>query len=205
MALVQPFEEVTMTSPSIRSATASEKDRAISTVVTAFSSDPIARWVLPDSQRYLTYFPKFVPLMSGGAFEAGSAYCTDDFSAASLWLPPGVHPDQEAMGALAESAVPAADQEKVFSFLEQMGAYHPTESHWYLPFIAVDPMHQGRGLGSALLIHALQTCDREQLPAYLEATSPDSRRLYERHGFEALGEIQSADSPPLFPMLRKPR
>jgi GNAT superfamily N-acetyltransferase len=161
--------------------------------------------VFPDPHQYLTYFPKIVPLMGGGAFDAGSAYCTDDFAAASLWLPPGVHSDAEGLAQLAATAIAASDQEKVFSFLGQMGTYHPTEPHWYLPFIAVDPMHQGKGLGSALLIHALQACDHEQLPAYLEATSPDSRRLYERHGFEALGEIQAADSPPLFPMLRKPR
>lgn len=194
-----------MSSPSIRSSTTSEKDRAISILVTGFSSDPITRWVFPDPHQYLTYFPKIVPLMATGTFEHGSAYCTDDFAAAALWVPPDVHSDAEAMGALAMQAIPQGDQEKVFSFMGQMGEYHPTERHWYLPFIAVDPMHQGKGLGSALLIHALQICDRDHLPAYLEATSPDSRRLYERHGFEALGEIQAADSPPLFPMLRKPR
>jgi len=57
----------------------------------------------------------------------------------------------------------------------------------------------------ALLRHALQLVDRDKLPAYLEATSAGSRRLYERHGFETTGEIQTADSPPLWPMLRKPQ
>src|SRR6266540_346461 len=77
-----------MTSPSISSVTASDWQRAISTIVTAFSSDPIARWVFPEPHQYLTYFTEFVPLMAGGSFEHGSAYCTDDFMAASLWLPP---------------------------------------------------------------------------------------------------------------------
>jgi ribosomal protein S18 acetylase RimI-like enzyme len=194
-----------MTSPSIRSATESEQQRAISTVITAFASDPIARWFMPEPHQYLTYFPQLIPHMGGGAFEHGSAHCTDDFTAVSLWMPPGVHANAEAMGTLAMQAIPQQDHEKMFSFMGQMGEYHPTEPHWYLPFIAVDPMQQGKGLGSALLIHALQISDRDGLPAYLEATSPNSRRLYERHGFEALGEIQSADSPPLFPMLRKPR
>jgi predicted GNAT family N-acyltransferase len=53
--------------------------------------------------------------------------------------------------------------------------------------------------------HGLVACDRDQQPAYLEATSPTSRSLYERYGFRALGEIRSGDSPPLFPMLREPR
>jgi hypothetical protein len=173
-----------MTSPSISSATASDQQRAVSTIVMGFSSDPITRWFMPEPHQYLTYFAELVPLMAGGAFEHGSAYCTDDFMAASLWLPPGVHSDFEAMGELAVKAIAQRDQEKIFGFLGQMGEYHPTEPHWYLPLIAVDPA---------------------KLPAYLEATSPHNRRLYERHGFEAIGEIQSADSPPMWPMLRKPR
>ncbi len=195
-----------MTSPSITSATKpDQQQRAVSAIVTGFSADPITRWVFPEPHQYLTYFTEFVPLMAGGAFEHGSAYCTEDFMAASLWLPPGVHSDVEAMGGLAAKAIHERDQEKIFTFMGQMGEYHPTEPHWYLPLIAVDPAQQGRGLGSALLRHALEISDRDKLPAYLEATSPRSRPLYERHGFEAIGEIQVADSPPMWPMLRKPR
>jgi GNAT superfamily N-acetyltransferase len=194
-----------MDSIPIRTVDKAEQQHAISTVVTAFASDPISRWFISEPDAYLTYFPQFIPLMAGGAFEHGSAYCTEDFSAASLWLPPNVHSDAEAMGEMAMKIIPEREQETRFAFMEQMGEYHPTEQHWYLPFIAVDPPHQGRGLGSHLLKHALQNCDRDGLPAYLEATSASSRRLYERHGFEALGEIQFADSPPMWPMLRKPR
>ncbi len=46
---------------------------------------------------------------------------------------------------------------------------------------------------------------RRGIPAYLEATSERNKRLYERHGFEATGVIQSGSSPPLWPMLHKPR
>jgi GNAT superfamily N-acetyltransferase len=194
-----------MDSPSITAATKSEQQRAIATVVTAFCSDPIARWFLSEPDKYLTYFPQLIPMMATGTFDHGSAYCAEDFVAASLWVPPGVHSDAEAMGELAVQAIPEREQETRFAFMGQMGEYHPTEPHWYLPFIAVDPPHQGLGLGSALLKHALQTCDRDGLPAYLEATSASSRRLYERHGFEAIGEIQYADSPAMWPMLRKPR
>jgi len=195
-----------MTSPPITTATKPDQQRrAISTIVTGFSADPIARWFLPEPHQYLTYFAQLIPLMGGAAFEHGSAYCTDDFMAASLWVPPNAHSDQEAMGELASKAIPERDQEKMFTFMGQMGEFHPTEPHWYLPLIAVDPTRQGAGLGSALLIHALEICDRDGLPAYLESTSPRSRPLYERHGFEAIGEIQVADSPPMWPMLRKLR
>ena len=86
-----------------------------------------------------------------------------------------------------------------------MGRYHPSEPHWYLPLMGVDPFHQGRGLGSALMQHALVPCDRDHALAYLESTNPKNIPLYERHGFELLGTIQVGTSPPIFPMLRKPR
>jgi GNAT superfamily N-acetyltransferase len=194
-----------MESPSITSASKSDQQRAVSAIVTAFSSDPIARWFFPEPDQYLTYFPQLVPMMAAGTFDHDSAYCAEGFVAAALWLPPGVHSDAEAIAELAMKAIPERDWETRFTFAGRQGEQHPTDPHWYLPLIAVDPPFQGRGLGSALLKHALQVCDRDGLPAYLEATSEGSRRLYERHGFEATGEIQFADSPPMWPMLRKPR
>lgn len=123
----------------------------------------------------------------------------------ALWLPPGVSSDEEAMAALAQESVPPSEQEEVFGFPGQMPAYHPHEPHWYLPLIGVDPSQQGRGHGGALLQHTLQICDREGLPAYLEATSPRSKALYLCHGFEESGVIQAGNSPAMWPMLRKPR
>ncbi len=194
-----------MGTPTIGTVKSSDRERALSTLTVAFTTDPIARWAFPDPQQYLTYFPQIATAMGGAAFENNGAFCSDDFGGACLWLPPDVHPDEEAVGKVAEKAIVADEQEKVFGFLEQMGEYHPTERHWYLPFIGVDPRKQGAGYGSALLKHALKNADRDQLPAYLEATSAGSKRLYERFGFKAIGEIQSGDSPTLWPMLRKPQ
>jgi ribosomal protein S18 acetylase RimI-like enzyme len=74
-----------------------------------------------------------------------------------------------------------------------------------LPLIGVDPAHQGKGLGDALMLHALEQCDRDKLPAYLESTSPRNISLYRRQGFEPLGAIQVGSSPTLVPMLRRSR
>ncbi len=95
--------------------------------------------------------------------------------------------------------------EEVFAVFEQMGSYHPSVPHWYLPLIGVDPALHGKGYGSALMEHALTHCDRDQKLAYLESSNPKNRTLHERHGFELLGTIQVGSSPPICPMLRKPR
>jgi GNAT superfamily N-acetyltransferase len=86
-----------------------------------------------------------------------------------------------------------------------MDRYHPAEPHWFLPLLAVDPSHQGKGYGSALLQPVLERCDREKQLAYLESSNPRNIPLYERHRFEVLGAIQSGSSPTVVPMLRKPK
>ena len=60
--------------------------------------------------------------------------------------------------------------------------------------MGVEPASQGRRLGSTLLQHNLDKCDRDGLPAYLEATSPRSRNLYARHGFDDVATIQAGSS-----------
>jgi ribosomal protein S18 acetylase RimI-like enzyme len=183
----------------------SEEDQAVSVVTMGFSDDPIVRWVLRDAARFLAYFPRIVKAFGGASFERRTALRTDGFEGAALWLPPGAASDDEAMGALMEEAVPDEEKADVFAFVEQMAGYHPAEPLWYLPLIGVDPMKRGLGHGSALLRQALDACDRDRTAAYLEATSPRNKGLYERHGFDVVGVIQHGSSPPMWPMLRRPR
>lgn len=189
----------------IKKVATGEEETAVRAIVEGFSTDPAARWMYPDSQQYWQHFPSFVKAFAGAAFEHCSVDLVDGYLAAAFWLPPGIHPDEEAMEKLIRTTVPESDQASVFELFEQMDRFHPAESHWYLPMIGVDPAHQGKGYGSALLQHALARCDREDKIAYLESTSPSSLRLYQRHGFELIGTIQVGSSLELFPMVRKPR
>jgi ribosomal protein S18 acetylase RimI-like enzyme len=194
-----------MTTPIIKTATTSDDAAAIAVVVLAFSADPAARWTWPDPQQYLVHFPNFVKALGGNAFAHGAAYYVDGYVGAALWLPPEVGPDDDAVLTLLQSTGSASARKDVIPLFEQMGRYHPTEPHWYLPFIGIDPSQQGKGYGAALMKHALIPCDRDGKLAYLESSNPKNIPLYERHGFELLGTIQVGASPPIFPMLRRPR
>lgn len=194
-----------MTTQRVRTVTASDEAAVIAVVVLAFGADPAARWTWPDPQQYLAHFPGFVRALGGKAFAHGGAHCLDGNAGAALWLPPGVEPDEDAVIEVLQRTGSAAVQQDLVGVFEQMGRYHPPEPHWYLPFIGIDPSRQGRGHGGALMAHALAACDRDKVPAYLESSNPKNIPLYERHGFELLGTIQVGTSPPIFPMLRKPR
>ena len=194
-----------MPSPRVRATTATDEAAVIDTLVLAFTADPIARWTWPDPHQYLTSMPSFARAFGGGAFLHDGAHCTDDYAGAALWLPPQVQPDDEVIGEVLERTVSASVRGDLFAVFEQMAKYHPSEPHWYLPLIGVDPAQQGKGCGSALLTHALQQCDRTHSVAYLEASSPRNLSLYRRHGFEVLGTIQVGGSPPVVPMVRPRR
>jgi GNAT superfamily N-acetyltransferase len=198
-----PFEE---SMPSaVRVATVDEQAPAVDTVVLAFAADPIARWCWPDPHEYLQYMPRFVRAFGGAAFVHNSAYCTGGYGGAALWLPPDIRPREEAIGEIVEATVSSSIRGDLFSIFERMATRHPAEPHWYLPLIGVDPAHQGKGYGSALMTYALKECDRAHAPAYLESTNPRNISLYLRHGFEVLETIQVGQSPPMVPMLRRPR
>lgn len=180
-------------------------DRTVASLVAAFICDPFIRWMFPDSKQYLHYFPLVLKYFAGRAFEHSSAYRSLDFRAAAMWLPPGVEPDEEALGAVMSEGVAPDLQEEVFAVLDQVGAGHPQVPHWYLPAIGVEPLSQGKGYGSTLLAHGLEVCDRDHVAAYLEATNPANIPLYRRFGYEVCGEIQAGRSPVITAMFRAAR
>jgi GNAT superfamily N-acetyltransferase len=188
--------------PEVRSADASLQANAIDTIVLGFAADPMTRWVWPDSSEYLGIMPRFVRAFGGRAFEHGTADITEGARAAALWLPPGVEPDDEEMGAVMEGSLRPDIAEDIAAVLKGMAEYHPREPHWYLPLIAADPNWIGQGLGALLMKHALRRCDEQGIAAYLESSNPRNISLYERHGFRIIGKIQSGSSPVLTPMLR---
>lgn len=184
----------------VRTAGPADVNACVGIITRAFSADPPSRWIWPEEERFRAAFPRFVRVFGGRAFDRGTAHLDAGYLGAALWLPPGEGPDGSSLMRLLEETVAPRVKGAAFSLFEQMDSYHPKEPHWHLPLIGVDPAAQGKGVGSALLAHALERFDE---PAYLEATSPDNVRLYERHGFRALGTIQAEGSPPIVPMLRR--
>jgi GNAT superfamily N-acetyltransferase len=162
----------------VRIAMQADEAVAIGVLALAFGADPVTRWTWPDPAQYLAQFPAFVKAFGGKAFTHGGAYLADGHAGAALWLPPGIGPDEDSLTALLRRTAPAGIEADIFALLEQMGRYHPSEPHWYLPLIGVDPTRQSRGYGSALMRHALAACDRDERPAYLESTNPRNIALY---------------------------
>src|SRR5262245_42658594 len=173
-----------------------EIELAIAIAVLAFTNDPVVRWKYPDPAQFLKLFPAFVRAFGGAAFKQRTARYAEPSRGVALWVPPGAELDHAAI----EATLPPGREAEIGAVLEKLARHHPQESHWYLPLIAVDPLHQGNGYGAALLEETLRRCDRDHVAAYLESTNPANIPLYQRHGFELQATVQAGSSPPLFPM-----
>ena len=182
-----------------------EEQRALDTLVLAFTADPVIRWLYPQAWRYVTHFPEFLAAFGGKAFAARTVWRLGEFSGVALWLPPQVEPDGDAIVAVITASVAQEQHADCMSVLGQMDAAHPRFPHWYLAWFGVDAAVQGRGFGGDLMQHCLSVVDEDHLPAYLDSSNPRNISFYQRHGFEVTGEAQAGECPPVVSMLRAAR
>jgi len=194
--------------PSPRPATNDDLDGIVATLAAAFRDDPLMAWALPDPasrERRLAGLWRF---MARRIYLAPGASTTlPDHEAVALWLPAGVEADDAVFEEHLDEFLAGVegDAERLGVLGATMGEAHPHDRpHWYLLAIGAHPVAQGRGLGSALLAHTLALADERHEPAYLEATTPRSRALYQRMGFAPLDELTLPDGPPVWPMWRDP-
>ena len=182
-----------------------EINGAIATLVLAFAADPVARWMYRSQDQYLLHIPRLFRALGAGSFEAGAVHRSPNGAGVAIWFPPGVHGDTALVEAVIADSVARDMQGDVRAVFEMTEHHRPSEPHWYLSLIGVDALHQNKGCGAALLEHALYYCDREHQAAYLWSSNKQNTSLYQRHGFEVVTTIQVGSSPPIFPMLRRPR
>jgi GNAT superfamily N-acetyltransferase len=176
----------------------------------AFDGDPPMRWFLPDEERRVELARMMFDVMLRRVHLArDECYTTEDVVGGALWVPPG-----KWRLSLIQQLRILPSMLRVFGRglgraqrgLAVMDSRHPRKAHYYLDSLGVQPEWQGRGLGSALMRPILERCDRERMPAYLNAGSPRSRDLYLRHGFEVTEEFRLPEGgPPLWRMWREPR
>ncbi|GGL04941.1 GNAT family N-acetyltransferase [Nocardia jinanensis] len=86
---------------------------------------------------------------------------------------------------------------------ELLAREHPRRfPHSYLELITTVPEYRGRGAGAAILTERTRRFSAAGIPAYLEASTERSSRLYTRQGFVRTGETHTLpeDGPTLIPM-----
>jgi ribosomal protein S18 acetylase RimI-like enzyme len=77
---------------------------------------------------------------------------------------------------------------RMVRWLGAWGAKDLGEPHAHLGPLAVDAHLQGRGIGTQILQQHCRRLDEHQLVGYLETDKEVNVRLYQRHGYQVIGE-----------------
>jgi ribosomal protein S18 acetylase RimI-like enzyme len=67
---------------------------------------------------------------------------------------------------------------------------YQTRANLYVLIAAVDPAAQGQGIGGKLMRAASAIADDEQVPCYLETSGERNPKIYERFGYEIVGQAE---------------
>ncbi len=189
----------------IRAATRADAPHISSALAAAFEDDPVFRWFSPDDGRRRAMLPGFFGVFVDAYLSHGETYTDAGVAGGALWAAPGTDPlTAEPVHAERLEEIVGSDAPRMFEIVELFDEHAPQQPHRHLQFLGVAPQRQGAGLGGALMAPVLGRCDRDGVPAYLEATSDRNRAMYERHGFRAQGAIPLPGGPMLWRMWREP-
>lgn len=194
----------------VRKATADDVPRLADVLARAFDEDPPMRWFIPDAQQRVHRARLLFDVMLRRLHLARDVcFTTEDVLGGALWVPPGARAltlGQQIRLLPAMMRVFGRGMSRAQRGLAVMDAGHPRRPHYYLDTLGVAPERQRHGIGSALMRPMLARCDRERMPAYLNAGSSRSRDLYLRHGFGVMEEFRlPEDGPALWRMWRDPQ
>lgn len=176
-----------------RRATRADVDAVAAVLARSFDEDPVFRHLFRTDGRRAAALGRLFRRVTLEALPHGEVHVTAHGDAAAVCYPPSA-PRDSLLGTL--RLVPALASAGgwrrlpgVLRTLSSIDEHHPQEPHYYLLFMGVLPERQGRGIGRALIEDLLRGPAATGMPAYLEATSPDNARLYERLGFRTVREL----------------
>ena len=196
--------------PQARPSTSADRSRVAAVLARAFADDPVLAYLFPPGvrrreERLIRFFAMELPRSE----RLGGSWMSADGAGAAIWYPPGTwRPSTRETLRQTPTALRVFGRQLGLASRAQsvMQEHHPKQPHWYLYYLGTEPEKQGTGIGAAVMRPVLDLCDSHRLPAYLEASSPRNRALYQRHGFDELERlVLPSNGPTLYPMWREPR
>ncbi|EGX93848.1 Acyl-CoA N-acyltransferase [Cordyceps militaris CM01] len=202
MASAQPTEGGLTGTERLISPWPARISQAIATIAPQFREDPCVTYLLnnlPDDQRipYLDTFFRF--LITAAVANGSTIYEAADWTSATVVVPPGkdvanpVHlVPSGGLGVFAKMGV-SGTVKMLYEFPRQLGQCKGPalgkRPFYYVFLVATVPESRGQGLASKTLQQVLHVAQKEQTPAYLEASTEASRRVYAKLGFKQVGTV----------------
>jgi ribosomal protein S18 acetylase RimI-like enzyme len=174
-----------------------ERSVAVRRIVShAFCTDPLLEWIFPDPATRLECTAAWMGLFVEEYLVHARVDTVEhdgEVVAAALWRIPATtplpHPEVPSIPGLLGALVGADRQAAIGAALRAFSVARPSDGIGYLQFLAVDPPHQGRGIGRRAIEPGLDELARCGLDAYLETTNPRNLSFYFSLGFEVVAEF----------------
>ncbi len=181
-----------------------EADAATRLVHTAFTHDPIMRWVWPDAGRWASVGRTFLARLAEVRLSGGEAWVTDDVGAVALWEPPGgIYASRPGLWPEFNRLLMPDEDFRLSAYDAGIDRRRPAEPHWYLGVLAVHADRRGRGLARTVATPILDSADRTATSVVLETATPVNLAVYAHLGFEVDDEVDLPDDGPHVWLLRR--
>ncbi|MBF2065860.1 MAG: GNAT family N-acetyltransferase [Calothrix sp. C42_A2020_038] len=190
----------------------SQVDQAVEVLQAAFSKDPIFNYLLPEHNTDASAMSLLLRVLLASSYPYQHTYTTaGKLQGVAAWMPPD-NSGGNALHLLQSGAVTLPfklrllNLIKVITWALEMEKLHQRniqKPHWYLSLLGVVPTSQGQGVGSLLIEPVLRQADSQGLSCYVETSTENAVRFYQKHGFRVTwyGELLKG-SPYLWTMER---
>jgi len=193
----------------VRRADKSDFDALMTALRAATPDEAVTEWIMRDhpmDQFLDIYLPEIVERGLDGD-EIWVAGAEDEIWAVSIWQAVDSVDRLIAEATIAreyaERAPDVRPLQRSAYVTDLLAKEHPRRfPHRYLELIVTVAEFRGRGAGAAILRNRTRALAAAGMPAYLEASTERSSRLYAREGFVRIGETLTLpeDGPTLIPM-----
>jgi GNAT superfamily N-acetyltransferase len=191
-------------------------DDASSLLARAFFDAPVWTWMLPNEAQRRELMPWYMRMSLRYGIAANETYTTaGTMRGIAMWQPPGrldADLDDPEASAMWEALPQRMGEHGIARFNAMIETQRPVRERvsggkpvWNLPWLAVEPAIQRRGVGKALLAHTFARADAVGEPCLLDTLKQANVPYYERHGFAvvATGTLPLG-GPGFWLMLRQP-
>ncbi|MEU3114314.1 GNAT family N-acetyltransferase [Micromonospora chalcea] len=173
-----------VTGPEITVATPEDRGSVVTSLVAAFTKDPVLRHLFPDEATYARYAAVFFGHLFDKRVHKETIWTIGHGASVAIWEPPasGSTPPDDDLAA----QLPADVLHRVRAYDEAVHAALPSAPFWYLGVLGTHPDHAGRRWGHAVMRMGLDRAAADGLPAILETSNPDNVEVYRRAGWEVV-------------------
>lgn len=172
------------TADGITVATPDDRAAVVTSLVAAFTDDPVLRHLFPEEASYPRYAAAFFGHLFDKRVHRGTIWTIGRGTSVAIWEPPGAReewPDDDLAAQLPVDALA-----RVHAYDEAVHAALPAAPFWYLGVLGTRPDAAGRRWGHAVMRVGLAHAAAAGLPAILETSNPGNVEVYRRAGWEVV-------------------